>query len=282
MTSLLDVDEVDEFPAVAVRRFGRVFAEFGRPSQDSGNVSYGIEAGGRRFFVKTAGDPHDTVTYLPLAARITLLRNAIEVNRSVSHPTMPALLHVIESTAGPMLVFAWRDGDLVGGSGRAEPGSTFRRFLALPLDELLDDVLDAIFDLYVTLESAGWVVEDFYDGNVLYDFAGRVVTVADLDNSHRGPFVNEVGRMFGSSRFMAPEEFRKGAPIDWRTNVFTLGRTAIVFLAGDPAASTSTFRGSPQLLEVARRACEPVPSDRFGSVAEFRDAWRRATTPNRG
>ena len=37
--------------------------------------------------------------------------------------------------------------------------------------------------------------------------------------------------MFGSSRFMAPEEFERGALIDERTNVFTMGRTAAVLLA---------------------------------------------------
>lgn len=182
---LLTLREVDEFPAVAVHRLGRVFAGFGRPAQDSGNVSYGIDAGGKRFFVKTAGDPQDTVSRLPLAARIALLRNAVEVNRNVSHATLPELVHVIESPAGPMLVFAWRDGEVGGGFARAEPGSTFRRFLALPVDELLD-VLDAIFDLFVTLAAAGWIVEDFFDGNLLYDFASRAVTVADLDTSH-GP-----------------------------------------------------------------------------------------------
>ena len=33
-----------------------------------------------------------------------------------------------------------------------------------------------------------------------------------------------MGRMFGSRRFMAPEEFELGAPLDQRTTVFTLGR----------------------------------------------------------
>ena len=42
---------------------GRVFARFDR--QDSGNVSFGVEAGGRRYFVKTAGPP--TALGLPLA-----------------------------------------------------------------------------------------------------------------------------------------------------------------------------------------------------------------------
>lgn len=48
----------------------------------------------------------------------------------------------------------------------------------------------------------------------------------DLDTYSRGPVVNTMGRMFGSTRFMAPEEFARGAVIDQRTTVFTLGRLA--------------------------------------------------------
>lgn len=46
--------------------------------------------------------------------------------------------------------------------------------------------------------------------------------------------------MFGSTHFMAPEEFTLGASSDERTTVLNLGRTAFVFL-GEPGA----FRGSP-------------------------------------
>lgn len=49
--------------------------------------------------------------------------------------------------------------------------------------------------------------------------------VIDLDSYSKGPFRNQMGRMFGSERFMAPEEHRLGAWIDERTTVFTLGRT---------------------------------------------------------
>ena len=34
---------------------GRVFAVFDERTQDSGNISYGVDVGGQRFFVKTAG-----------------------------------------------------------------------------------------------------------------------------------------------------------------------------------------------------------------------------------
>ena len=41
------------------------------------------------------------------------------------------------------------------------------------------------------------------------DFEARRLHLIDLDSYHRGPTVNEMGRMFGSTRFMAPEEFEQ-------------------------------------------------------------------------
>ena len=55
-----------------------------------------------------------------------------------------------------------------------------------------------------------------------------------------------MGRMFGSSRFMAHEEFERGARIDERTTVFTMGRTAAVLLS-DGTLERRPFRGSDAL-----------------------------------
>jgi serine/threonine protein kinase, bacterial len=102
----------------------------------------------------------------------------------------------------------------------------------------------------------------------MYDFATSEVRVVDLDMYRRGAFVNTMGRMFGSTRFMAPEEFTRGARIDERTTVFNLGRAAFVALGERDA-----FRGSPAQLAVATRACDPNPARRFDSVGALRSAW---------
>jgi serine/threonine-protein kinase len=72
-----------------------------------------------------------------------------------------------------------------------------------------------------------------------------------------------MGRMFGSTRFMAPEEHTLGAPIDERTTVFTLGRAIQELLPG----------AADRVLDVASHACEAEPNRRFQSVAQFYDAW---------
>ncbi len=101
--------------------------------------------------------------------------------------------------------------------------------------------------------------------------------IVDLDTYREGPFRNEMGRMFGSARFMAPEEFELGALIDQRTNVFVMGRTALVFLS-DGTLSADAFRGTRALFKVVARACDPERSRRYDSMAAFYRAWRAART----
>ena len=81
------------------------------------------------------------------------------------------------------------------------------------------------------LVSEGWIAVDFYDGCAIYNFDDQVVHIVDLDLYHRGPFTNRMGRLFGSTRSMAPEEFALGATIDERSTLFTMGRTAAIFLS---------------------------------------------------
>lgn len=97
---------------------------------------------------------------------------------------------------------------------------------------------------------------DFYDGCLIYDFAAKRLTVFDLDNYRQGPYENTMGRMFGSTRFMAPEEFQKGRTIDDRTTVFALGRTMSIFL-GERAK------------QVTDVACAEMPQHRHASVADL-------------
>ena len=129
-----------------------------------------------------------------------------------------------------------------------------------------------VYDLHRELAGLGWVANDFYDGAMIYDFRRRRVHVIDLDSYHMGSFTNSMGRMAGSSRFMAREEFELGATIDERTTVFTMGRTAAVLMS-DSSLEREPFRGSGRRYEVMVRSCEENPDDRFQRVAEMYDAW---------
>jgi serine/threonine-protein kinase len=81
--------------------------------------------------------------------------------------------------------------------------------------------------------------------------------------------------MSGLERFMAPEEFVRGARIDERTNVLVLGSTALVYLC-DGRLAPRMLRGSPALFEVVAKVCDPDPAHRFGSFGMFCHVWHAA------
>lgn len=275
---LLQRPTIDQTPGEYLRSVGVIFAEFGAQTQASGNVSYGVQVGEGSYFVKTAGMPDDPRPYLGHAARVESLRNAACLSRSVTHPLLPRLHRVIESPDGPLLVYPWLDGELLGvpRERRDDPQSAFQRFRSLPPPEIVK-CLDAIFDLHTELARAGWVASDFYDGSLLYDFAAGRLWAVDLDMYRASSFRNDMGEMFGSSRLMAPEEHELGALIDEQTTVFVLGRTALIFLS-DGTLDPTAFCGPRALFDVVAQACQPDRTRRFLSVAAFHQAWWNALT----
>jgi serine/threonine protein kinase len=273
---LLDVERLDQTADGYLHAIGCVFAVFDERTQDSGNVSYGVRIGGERYFVKTAGDPEELRPFLPHPERVSLLRNAARLRQGCDHSALPRLYWVIESPGGPLLIYQWVEGERLGVNHalRDDPRSSFQRFRKLPVSEITR-ALDIVCELHDELARSGWIAVDFYDGCMIYDFERRELHLVDLDNYRDAPSTNDMGRMFGSSRFMAPEEFERGAPIDERTTVFTMGRTAAVFLS-DGTLERLPFRGSDALYAVIRRACRGDRSERFASIAEFSAAWWEA------
>ncbi len=261
---LLTATDTPLTPQQFLSAHATVFAVFDAATQDSGNVSYGVSFGDERLFIKTAGSPDDDAPFLRHDQRVALLRNAVRLARSVSDPALPALRNVVESAEGPLLVYDWVDGELVGtpAARRSHPDSPFARFRSLDPYERAA-ALDAVFRLHMKLAARGWIASDFYDGSLIYDFARRRIHVVDLDSYRDAPFANDMGRMFGSTRFMAPEELELGARIDERTTVFTMGRTVAQFLA----------LGTADITGLVARACDADPRRRFQSLPEFYAAW---------
>lgn len=284
MTGLLTT-EITVLPAVDfVTRAGTVLATFDRRSQDSGNVSWLVQAPAGRFFCKSAGDlespPGAAVPYFDHGGRVALLRNAVDIARSCDHPALATLRTVIETATGPLLIYDAAPGELVNVPRwrRSDPSSTYRRFAGEQAGVRLR-VFDQLLDAHVALADAGWVACDLYDGCLLVDHDR--LTLVDLDTYHRGPFANTMGRMFGSTTYMAPEEFDLGATINLRTTVFTLGRLIWHFGTGiteDPA----DFCGTPEQADVVRRAWTADPNDRWADPAEFARAWRSADPAGTG
>src|SRR5207244_11011211 len=114
------------------------------------------------------------------------------------------------------------------------------------------------------------------DGCLLSDFARHEMRLCDLDLYREGPYVLDSDRQYGSTRFMAPEEFQRGATIDERTTLFTLGRAAFVLLGPSPRGETELegWKAGDALYQVAMLATEQGPADRYHSVAALVSAWR--------
>ncbi|MFK4104444.1 serine/threonine protein kinase [Streptomyces sp. NPDC019531] len=251
---LLDVDDIPGTEPY-LRTVGEVFRIF--REQDSGCFAYGVRLpDGARWFVKEATTDR---------AQRSLDR-AWAFHRAVRHPAIVPQLHRITAGDGrTAVVMPWHDGEILyDPTARA-------RFRALPLARV-HHALDRVLDAHLAVEAAGQVAVDLYDGAFLYDFDAHALHLTDLDEYRRGPFVVTEDRLPGSSRFMSPEEWRRGATIDTRTTVHVLGRTARLLLDAGPGEDA--FRGTAAQLAVVERATRPDPRERFGGVRELVETWR--------
>ena len=258
---LLNVEKIDTDIESYLIDIGDIFRAF--RDHDSGCTSFGVAVEGGRWFVK-----HSDV---PIA--IQRLGQAIHLNSIVRHKALPRLRHSFETDDGFSVVYDWVDGECLR-PARPPEVHPRDRFRALPSDEIIA-ALDVIYDAHLLIADHGFIAEDFYDGCIIYDFEKKEVHLCDFDNYHSGPFVNEVGRLFGSSRFMAPEEFQRGEPIDQTTNVFTLGRTAFVLL-GDASDSKEAWKGTDAMWSVVKKATNEDRTLRHQSVRDFVEDWRSA------
>lgn len=186
-------------------------------------------------------------------------RAAIEIAIAEAHlhPAIVPLRHSAPCREGILLLY-----DRVAGInlGPMEPRS---RFQALPLTERLTAV-STIFAALAAICEAGFMVVDWYEGNMIYDFVHKQIWLFDWELCQRGDgFTLEMDSNYGSSRLMAPEEFIRGSWLDQQTLVFNLGRYALLTL--------------PELAECAApilaRATYPARSGRYQSIQEFARAF---------
>jgi hypothetical protein len=255
-----------------VRGLGQIFEVC--DLQDSGNVSYGVDLGQERIFVKCATTP---------SAAAGLERAAV-LHRDVSHPAVVGPRTLVRFADGLCaLVYPWCDGTVLypttklGAAIRTHPDGPWVRFRALPVRRAYAAV-DALLDAHLAITAAGYVAADFYDGCMLYDFHTHQMRLVDLDEYRPGPFTVEGDRLPGSRRFMAPEEFCRGATIDLRTTVYVLGRSIRLLL--DATDVEEQWRGTAEQLAVVSVATQSDPALRYPDVPALTSAWRSARATN--
>lgn len=213
---------------------------------------------------------------------ITRLRCAIPLYEQLKHPSLIELVDRIELDAGYAAVFQWFEGESLHPhwsfpppAKYVDPASPYFRFKKLPTATRLL-ALDRIFAFHAYMEQQGFVAVDFYDGSLLYDFSRNEIKICDIDVYQKKPFINTMGRLWGSSRFMSPEEFVRGAAIDEVSNVFTMGAAAFALLGAEQDRSYAKWDACERLYNVAIQAVNPDREGRFASVRAFKSAWDAA------
>lgn len=172
------------------------------------------------------------------------------------HSAIVPLRQKVSCREGTLLLYNRVPGENLG------PMAARSRFQRLPLSERIAAVR-AVLECLAAVSDAGFVAVDWYEGNMLYDFAGKQLWLFDWELCRGGTgFTLEMDANYGSSRLMAPEEFVRGSWLDQQTTVFNLGRYALLTL--------------PELAErlalVLAQATYPARSQRHASVHELTEA----------
>ena len=250
-----------------IGKYGKVFKVF--DDQDSGNICFGTEKNGERYFIKFAGAPTEQYSGKPENA-VTRLKATLPVYQALKSPNLIEFVKAEDIGSGFAMVFKWADGECMG---RMYPAS-HRRFMQMDAEAKLKVFRDILsFFEYVALQK--YVALDFYDSSILYDFESRKTTICDIDFFRKMPCTNDMGRMWGSSRFMSQEEFDLGVVIDEVTNVYTVGATAFA-LFSDYDRSHAAWPLDDKTFAVASKAVSDARSDRQQSIREYIDELEAA------
>ena len=264
-----------------LKNYGKVFTVFDK--NDSGNISFGMEDNKKRYFIKMGGaetlNKHEN---LKTEEVINNLISAVNVYKDLKHPLLINLLENTPIKNGYILVFDWVDGQCMNEHWTydihpkyTDVKSAYYRYIRLETNKLLKSLYE-IFEFHKFVSSKNYVAIDFYDGSVMYDFNSGKTTICDIDLYNKTPYINEMGRLWGSSRFMSPEEFNKGDIIDEITNVYTMGAAAFVFLGGEKDKNFTKWRMGKNLYDVALKAVNPERKNRYQTINEFIENWDKA------
>jgi serine/threonine-protein kinase len=248
-------------------KYGTVFKVF--DDQDSGNLCFGIANENERYFVKFAGAPTDRAC-VSINEAIANLKQAIPIYKDLVHPNLIKYIDSEGIGGGFAMIFEWIDAECLH---PMYPMSR-KKFMQMPMDKRVG-IFEDILDFHSHVVAKGYVAIDFYNGSILYDFEREQTIICDIDFYSKAPYTNEMGRLWGSTRFMSPEEFTLGATIDEVTNVYTMGATAFALFA-DSDRTLEKWPFSKRMHGVVRRAVSDERNDRQQSIQKLIEEWRAA------
>ncbi|WP_066186143.1 MULTISPECIES: phosphotransferase [Gracilibacillus] len=259
----------EPFDMSFIQQYGKVFKVF--DNQDSGNICFGVEKHRKKYFVKFAGAP--TARYAGTTDdAIERLRSIVPIYQDLAHSHLIKYVQAEHIGGGFAVVFDWVDGECMG----KQYPLTRRRFMQMPLKIKLN-IFDDILSFHYHVIKKGYVAIDFYDGSIMYDVMAEKTIICDIDFYAKMPYINKVGRMWGSSRFMSPEEWQQGAAIDEITNVYLMGATAFALFAND-SREWERWQLNKALYKVALKAIHHERDQRQPSIQQFIEEWNKEKT----
>jgi len=251
-----------------LHKYGKVFKVF---DEQGLNFCFGIDDGSRRYFVKFAGaKPINFVNSGGITAKaVEWLRNAASIYRELKHPSLINFISAEEIGGGYAAIFDWVDAKGI------EPldSPDYNRFMNMP-EEAKMRALEDIVEFHMHVAAKGYVALDFYDGSILYDYKNERVIICDIDFYQKSPYVGDIG-LWGSSRFVSPEECARGAVMDEITNVYTMGATAFSLFARGQRSPVAWTLNTARY-DVAKKAVSDRRGRRQQSIRQFMDEWRAA------
>lgn len=180
----------------------------------------------------------------PQMARDHLLREA-EVGRSVIHPHVVSILAWRLTGDQPYVVMPW-----LGGMSLQK---LLQRLGTLPPADAIW-IVRQVAEGLTAVHEAGWLHADLKPSNLMINPDGHV-TIIDFGFARRIPeSVSRPREVVGTLDYMAPEWFFANAPLDARSDLYSLGVIFYEILAGRRPYSIRSLR---EAARVHRQRCIP-------------------------
>jgi serine/threonine-protein kinase len=258
-----------------IAKYGKVFKAF--DEQGSGNISFGVQNGKEKYFVKFAGAPRKNYIAnrdsgaVDATSAIALLKAAVPLYTELKHPALINFISAEEIGSGYAAVFGWTDASGIEPKGSPD----YMRFMQMPTEKKIR-AFEEIIGFHAHVAAKGYVALDFYDGSILYDYDKEKVIICDIDLYQKSPFRN-VGNLgiVGSARYVSPEECVPDAVMDEITNVYTMGATAFALFAYGNR-SPEAWPLDTALYDVVKKAISDDRDKRQQSIRQLIDEWRAA------
>lgn len=282
-----------------LKALGTVFTVFSQ--NDSGNISFGVNNGQEKYFVKVAG-LRTLESIRTTTEAVEALKSAIAIYENIKHPNLIELVKHYQFEDIYVAIFKWAEGDCLFDywnfekyHGNSQIIAPAERFKQLPVTQRIKSA-DILFSFLDKVSKSGYVAVDFYDGSIMYDFFYDITTICDIDFFRKKPTKNDMGEEYwGTKRLKAPEEYIVDAVIDETTNVYTLGALLFNNYFGNYTENEVQHRYTQNQFipcsfekwdlniacyDVALKAVELDRSKRYQSIEDFYMAWSLALPKN--